>query len=348
MTSQQHNKKYYQAFIDKNSNYEGVFYVGVKTTGVFCHPTCSARKPKFENCEFYKNSQQAIKAGFRPCKRCCPLSHPHQVSTLVQTLVETVELHPEKRWKENDFRELSVDASTVRRQFKKRFGMTFAQYARMRRMDLALQKMQAGAAVIQAQLAAGYESSSGFREAFSRLLGKAPALLDNKHYLKASWLDTPLGPMIAIANEEVLYLLEFADYKGLEQKIEHLKRKTAALIIPGEASPIHAIKIELELYFSGKSKKFKTPIVLLGSSFQNQVWKELMRIPYGQTKSYAEIAGGIGIPTAYRAAAQANGANQFVIIVPCHRVINTNGKLGGYSSGLTRKIWLLNHEKQGR
>ncbi len=99
-------KKYYKALIDKNPEYEGLFFVGVKTTGVFCRPTCPARKPKFENCEFYETAEQALLASFRPCKRCCPLSHPQSVSKLIQTLVEAVERNPEKRWKDKDFREL--------------------------------------------------------------------------------------------------------------------------------------------------------------------------------------------------------------------------------------------------
>lgn len=101
--------------------------MGVKTTGVFCRPTCPARKPKFENCEFYKTAGEALLASFRPCMRCRPLSHPNQVSDLVRRLVDAVEADPSRRWKDRDFEELSVDASTARRQFKKRFGMTFVE-----------------------------------------------------------------------------------------------------------------------------------------------------------------------------------------------------------------------------
>src|SRR5579863_2656302 len=125
MITIKNQKKYYQALFNKDKGYEGIFYVGVKTTGVFCRPTCSARKPKFEHCEFFETAQQALLASFRPCKRCRPLSHPNQVSELVQKLVAAVEENPEKRWKDKDFRLLSVDVSTARRQFKKRFGMTF-------------------------------------------------------------------------------------------------------------------------------------------------------------------------------------------------------------------------------
>jgi len=339
-------KEYYQALLEKNTEYEGIFYVGVKTTGVFCRPSCPARKPKFENCEFFQTAKEALIASFRPCKRCRPLSHPNHVSPLVQTLVEAIENNPEKRWKEQDFRDLSIDASTARRQFKKRFGMTFVEYARARRMGLAIKQIRAGEAVIDAQLESGYESSSGFRDAFSKIMGAAPTLLEDNKILKASWLDTPLGPMLAIADEEKLFLLEFADRRGLEREIERLRLRVKAAIIPGATPPINSIEKELHAYFAGKLKEFKTPLYLLGSDFQKSVWEALRKIPPGETQSYAELASAIDKPMAFRAVANANGANQLAIIIPCHRVINTNGDLGGYGGGIMRKNWLITHEKQ--
>jgi AraC family transcriptional regulator of adaptative response/methylated-DNA-[protein]-cysteine methyltransferase len=346
MITDENKKEFYQALLARKKDFDGVFFVGVKTTGVFCRPTCSARKPKLENCEFFETAQQALLASFRPCKRCRPLSHPNQVSKLIQKLVEAVEENPERRWKDKDVDELAVDASTARRQFKKRFGMTFVAYARARRMGLAMKQIRGGEAVIEAQLSTGYESSSGFRDAFSRIMGAAPTKLGEGNILKASWLDTPLGPMIAIANEEVLYLLEFVDRRGLEREIEHLRRKTKSSIIPGSTQPLNSIENELKQYFDGKLKEFKTPLFLLGSPFQKQVWSELVKIPHGETCSYSDIAMAIKKPTAFRAVANANGANQFAIIIPCHRVINANGELGGYGGGLARKKWLINHEKR--
>jgi AraC family transcriptional regulator of adaptative response/methylated-DNA-[protein]-cysteine methyltransferase len=347
MITTENETEYYQALLDKDPRYESVFYVGVKTTGVFCRPTCPARKPKFENCEFFETAQQALLASFRPCQRCRPLSHPNQVSELVQILVKAVEEDPSRRWKEKDFQDLSVDESTARRQFKKRFGMTFVEYARARRMGLAMKKIRKGDAVIEAQLDAGYESSSGFRDAFSRIMGAAPTKLGHHHILKALWLDTKLGPMIAIGDEEALYLLEFVDRRGLEREVERLRQRTKSAILPGITEPIRSIEVELNQYFEGKLKAFKTPLYFLGSPFQKRVWEELQKIPYGETRSYAQLAVTIGKPSAFRAVANANGANQFAIVIPCHRVINSNGDLGGYGGGLPRKKWLINHEKQG-
>lgn len=342
LTTKKRNE-YYQALITKNTEYEGVFYVGVKTTGVFCRPTCPAKKPKFENCEFFETAKEALLASFRPCQRCQPLSHPNQVSSIVRTLVKAIEDNPEKRWKEQDFRELAIDVSTARRQFKKRFGMTFVEYARARRMGLAMKHIKNGNTVIDAQLAMGYESSSGFRDAFSKIMGTSPSHAYNL-VLKAAWLDTKLGPMIAIADENGLYLLEFIDRRGLENEVHRLKKKLKAVIIPGVTQIIKSIESEITQYFEEKNVIFKTPIHLIGSPFQKRVWEELRKIPPGETRSYLQIAELLNKPTACRAVAQANGANQLAIIVPCHRVINTNGELGGYGGGVARKQWLLKHE----
>jgi AraC family transcriptional regulator of adaptative response/methylated-DNA-[protein]-cysteine methyltransferase len=178
-------------------------------------------------------------------------------------------------------------------------------------------------------------------------MGAAPTLLGHTNILKASWLDTQLGPMIAIADETALYLLEFVDRRGLEREIERLRLKTKSAIVPGTTEPIHLVENELKAYFEGKLKEFTTSLCLKGSPFQMRVWERLQEIPCGETRSYSDIAKIIGRPTAFRAVAQANGANQLAIIIPCHRVINNNGELGGYGGGLMRKRWLINHEKEG-
>ena len=253
---------------------------------------------------------------------------------------------PEKRWKDQDFRSLGIDESTARRQFKKRFGMTFVEYARARRMGLAMAHIKAGLSVIDAQLEVGYESSSGFRDAFTKALGSAPIRTDGKALL-ATWIDTPLGSMVAITDKEFLYLLEFVDRRGLEREVERLRQKLKIGIIPGRTPITTQIETELSAYFSGKSYQFHTPCFLLGSDFEKSVWKALQAIPVGQTCSYLDIAKTIDNPSAFRAVATANGKNQLALIIPCHRVINENGKLGGYGGGLNRKQWLINHEKRG-
>ncbi len=338
-------KEYYQALLNKNVEYEGVFFVGVKTTGVFCRPTCPARKPKFENCEFFETAQDALLASYRPCKRCEPLCHPDASSKVVQKLVAAVEAHPERRWSDADFEELAVGSATARRHFQNHFGMTFVAYARARRLGLAFKSIREGVTVIDSQLDAGYESSSGFRDAFSKIMGAPPAKRNqHKVILQAAWIETVLGPMIAIGNEDGLYLLEFTPRRGLEREIERLRHKLGAAILPGSNQPLRQIQNELGKYFAGTLKEFQTPIHMLGSSFQSQAWDALMKIPYGETRSYKRQAELVGNPRGFRAVANANGANQLALIIPCHRIINSNGDLGGYGGGLSRKKWLIKHE----
>ena len=148
----------YAALLGRDADYDGVFYVGVRTTGIFCRPTCPARKPKRENCEFFADAQAALLAAYRPCARCRPLSHPNETSDVVRRLVEAVEREPLKRWRDADFDALAVHASTARRQFQKRFGMTFVEYARARRLGSAFKAIRSGERVIDAQLDAGFES----------------------------------------------------------------------------------------------------------------------------------------------------------------------------------------------
>jgi AraC family transcriptional regulator of adaptative response/methylated-DNA-[protein]-cysteine methyltransferase len=223
--------------------------------------------------------------------------------------------------------------------------MTFVEYARARRLGAAFKAIRAGERVIMAQLDAGYESGSGFRDAFAKLMGAPPASTTARA-LFAAWLDTPLGPMVAIGDEAVLHLLEYADRRGLERQIERLRVRAQAGVVPGRTAPIAQIERELAAYFDGSSMQFETPLARIGTGFATAVWDALLAIPPGQTRSYAELARAIGRPQAVRAAARANGANPFAIVIPCHRVISADGELCGYGGGLPRKRWLLDHERR--
>ncbi len=166
--------------------------------------------------------------------------------------------------------------------------------------------------------------------------------------LKQSVIETPQGLMIVLADEVGLYLLEFVGSKGLEAEIKRLHTRTKKTIIPGHTKITDLIEHELQQYFAGTLQVFTTPVVLVGSPFQKLVWWELQRIPFGQTKSYKEIAVILCNPDAHRAIARANATNQLALIVPCHRVIATGGALGGYAGGVERKQWLLDHEHRQR
>jgi AraC family transcriptional regulator of adaptative response/methylated-DNA-[protein]-cysteine methyltransferase len=168
----------------------------------------------------------------------------------------------------------------------------------------------------------------------------APGQKDDD-WLHTALIETPLGTMSAAATDSALILLLFTDKGYLE-----IENNTNCSVVQGKNTIISSIEKELSTYFSGELKEFKTPIQLIGTPFQQRVWRALSNIPYGETKSYAAEACDIGQPSAYRAVANANGANNLCVVIPCQRVIASSGKLGGYSSGIDKKRWLLNHEKR--
>lgn len=338
-------KRYYKALVDRDGSFDGIFFAAILSTGIFCHATCRAKKPKFENCQFYTNAESALLAGFRPCKICQPLSYPQDFPEEVRILVEAVEKQPEKRWREEDFRKLGIHSATARRKFKEVYQMTFIQYARSRRMGIAFQNIQNGHKMLEQQLQSGYQSASGFNDAFSKIMGN-PSTRKEIKILMSSFIMTPIGRMLAIADEIALYLLEFDNRRGLEREIERLRKRLNGRLIYGKNKILKQIENEINYYFSGNLTHFQTSIHMLGSAFQQSVWKILMNIPIGETKRYKDIAELLGDIHKVRAVGNANGANQLSIIIPCHRVISSDGSLGGYGGGLERKQYLLDLEKR--
>ena len=162
--------------------------------------------------------------------------------------------------------------------------------------------------------------------------------------LKYSQIDTVIGTMVAISDERGLYFLKFADEPNIEHKIKQIEIKTKSSIIQGHNKVIDSIRCELERYFKKSITEFNTPFHFLGTPFQKSVWQKLLDVPYGETRSYGYQARAMDRHKAYRAVANANGANQICIVIPCHRIINSNGDIGGYSSGVKRKKWLIRHE----
>ncbi|MCZ4090490.1 bifunctional transcriptional activator/DNA repair enzyme AdaA [Sinorhizobium psoraleae] len=334
----------YDALLARSADYEGQAFVCVKSTGIFCRLSCPARKPKRENTVFFDSIAACINSGFRPCERCRPLGQPSEKEPLVNDLLKLLDRSPDHRWTEDDLALHGFDPSTVRRAFKRAFGVTFLDLARQRRVGEAARQLSAGASVIEAQIDAGYDSPSGFRTAFAKLIGEAPAMSQGRQLLFADTIETPLGPMIAVADKTHLHLLEFHDRKALQTEMESLKRKTRSAVARGRTPPIDQIEAELKAYFSGESGDFRTPLALDGSAFERQVWAKLLEIPLGETRSYSDIAREVATLQAVRAVAKANGANRIAIVIPCHRCIGADGSLTGYGGGLRRKQWLLRHE----
>jgi len=317
----------YQALLDRNTVYDGQAYVGVSTTGVFCRLTCPARKPKSENCTFFSSVGECIEAGFRACKRCHPLQPIAATDPTIAVLLSALDERPQYRWSQSDIGRMGLDPSTVRRSFKRQFGMTFLEMARQRRLRDGFETISDGGKVIDAQLDAGFESASAFRDSFSKLLGRPPGKLDSSPLLFADWVETPLGSMITVCSKSQMHLLEFVDRKALRTELGKLDTLVKGKIGIGKTQPGQQIRKELTAFFDGASANFSTPLAFRGSAFAQSVWDELRLIPPGQTRSYSDIANRIGRPSATRAVARANGANQIALVVPCHRVIGADGSL---------------------
>jgi AraC family transcriptional regulator of adaptative response/methylated-DNA-[protein]-cysteine methyltransferase len=332
------------AYLRKDRSYDGIFFLGVKTTGIFCRPSCPARRPLPQNVDYFSNVREAIFAGYRPCKRCRPLETDGQPPDWVSRALEMVR-GAEARIRDSEVKRSGVDPFRLRRYFQKHYGMTFQAYCRAQRMGDALHELRTGASLDDVALGNGFESHSGFRDAFMRTFGRAPGSSRSLDRIVVSWQESPLGPLVTAATEQGICLLEFTDRRMLEAQFVTMKRLFSCAILPGENEHIAQLREELDRYFAGKLRQFSVPLVYPGSPFQVRVWNELRRIPYGQTWSYEELARRVGSPSGHRAAGHANGLNRIAIVIPCHRVVNKGGKLGGYGGGLWRKQRLLDLEK---
>lgn len=338
----------YEALIKKDQTYDGAFYAGVKTTGIFCRTVCTARKPKRENVVFYNTIQEAMAAGFRPCKICRPMESVDKMPEDIRLLIEEVTANPQFKLQQWQLKERGYDPNTLRRWFLKNYGMTFQAFCRMHRIGQAFGAIQEGGSVTQAAVDSGYESLSGFGTAFEKTMGASPTktLSEGQTVLVYKRFDTPIGPMITVASPQGICLMEFGDRRMLETEFLDLKKRLKAIIIPGTNDHIELGIQEILAYFDGTLKVFTVPLHTPGTEFQNQAWAGLMAIPYGETASYQTQAKIIGNPKAVRAVGRANGMNRIAIIIPCHRVIGADGTLTGYGGGLWRKEWLIQHERQ--
>lgn len=337
----------YQAICRRDSGFVGIFITAVKTTGIFCLPTCTARKPKPQNVEFFDAPREAIAGGYRPCKVCRPMEPPDRTPDDVQQLIEELHAEPALRLRADDLRERGIEPSAVRRWFKKHHNMTFNAYQRMLRLNRAYGELSGGEPVAATAFRSGYESLSGFADGFQTAFGTPPSQSAARSVIHLARVATPLGPMFLGATERGVCLCEFTDRRMLETELADLQKRLNAVILPADGNAhLQQLETELQEYFAGTRKTFEVPLDTPTTPFRQRVWNELRTIPYAETRSYAEQARRIGRPTAVRAVASANGHNRVSIVIPCHRVIGADGSLTGYGGGLARKQWLLNHERR--
>ena len=336
----------YDAIGRQESLYEGLFVTAVKTTGIFCRPSCRARKPKAENVVFYNTAQEALAHGYRPCKICRPMEPEAATPDYIRFLIKELERDPYTKIKDCDLRQKGLEPSRVRRWFKSHHNMTFHAYQRMLRINAAFKQIQNGDAISRSAFDSGYGSLSGFNESYRSVFGASPKASKGKEVINIVRFSTKLGAMFACATQQGVCLLEFAERRMLETEFQDLSKRLNAVILPGQNELLTRVQDEVYAYLAGELRQFTVPLHTPGTEFQQSVWRLLREIPYGQTWSYAEEAERLGKPKAVRAVANANGQNRVAIIIPCHRVIGSDGSLTGYGGGLPRKQYLLDLEKQ--
>jgi AraC family transcriptional regulator of adaptative response/methylated-DNA-[protein]-cysteine methyltransferase len=336
-----------RAFLGRDASYDGLFFTGVRTTGIFCRPSCPARKPLAANVEFFGTPAEAMRAGYRACKRCQPLA-TGGMPGWVSPVLDALDAAPDRRLGSEQIRALGVEPARLRRYFQRQFGMTFQAYWRAQRMGRALERLQRGEQLDEVVFDTGYESHSGFREAFGRVAGRPPGEARHLTQVHFTRLETPIGPMVAAATGEAVCLLEFADRPMLPTQLESVRRRFQAVLTPGGTALLSQLDQELRAYFAGELREFSVPLLLPGTPFQERVWRALLEVPYGVTCSYEDLAQRIGAPGAQRAVGHANGMNRIAIVIPCHRVVGQSGQLTGYGGGLWRKRLLLHLEATGQ
>ncbi|HKC03672.1 MAG TPA: methylated-DNA--[protein]-cysteine S-methyltransferase [Sphingomicrobium sp.] len=328
------------AFMRRDRGWDGRIIGAVKTTGIYCKPSCPAKRPKRENVEFYASAEEARAAGFRPCLRCKPdeVGRDREAVARAVKLIERAEEAP-------NLQELADAVGYAphhfQRLFKRDLGVSPAEYARALRNRRAETALKANGRVTDAIYDAGYSGPSGFYSDAKERLGMTPsAWRDGGRGETIRWttFDSPIGPMLIAATAKGICRLTFDDSEASLKRL--FPRATVIKDDGGLKELVEGALTAIEHPAAAP----ELPIDVAGTAFQEKVWRELRKIPLGETRSYAEIAAAIGAPKAVRAVGTANGDNHVAVLIPCHRVIRSDGTLGGYAGGLDRKRQLLDAE----
>jgi AraC family transcriptional regulator of adaptative response/methylated-DNA-[protein]-cysteine methyltransferase len=331
------------AFMRRDRSWDGRVIGAVKTTGIYCKPSCPAKRPKRENVEFFATGDEARAAGYRSCMRC----KPNEVGRDREAIAKAVKLIEQAK----EAPSLSELASAVgyaphhfQRLFKRDLGVSPAEYARGLRNKRAQTALKANGRVTDAVYDAGYSGPSMFYSDAKERLGMTPsAWRDGGRGETIRWtqFDSPIGRMLIAATSKGICRLTFDDS---EQSLRRLFPRAEIVEDNGGLKElVEGALAAIEQPLAARD----LPIDIAGTAFQESVWRELRKIPLGETRSYADIAAAIGQPKAVRAVGTANGDNHVAVLIPCHRVIRSDGTLGGYAGGLDRKRHLLAAEGCG-
>ncbi len=341
MTAAVEDERAWQAVLARDKSFDGRFVTGVLSTGIYCRPSCSARHPKRENVRFFPEPCEAEHAGLRACMRC----RPNEVSRDEEAVTRALAMLDEVGDTAPGLAELAeavgYSPTHFQRVFKRAVGISPAEYARARRFDRAGEALSSGASVTEAIYEAGFGAASRFYEGSDERLGMVPSAWRNGGAGVAihwSVVPTTLGPMLIAATDKGVCRLSFNE--GREELAERFPK--AELIEGGDAFDRVAKDVVAAVEQPGQSRAI--PLDVQGTAFQQAVWRELQRIPAGETRTYAQIAAAVGKPGAVRATGSANGANNVAVLIPCHRVIRSDGSIGGYAYGEAIKRELLRRE----
>jgi AraC family transcriptional regulator, regulatory protein of adaptative response / methylated-DNA-[protein]-cysteine methyltransferase len=335
----------WSAVATRDAHADGTFFYGVKTTGVFCRPSCASRQPRRENAEFFATADDARAAGYRDCKRCQPGGLPREIE-IVNRACAALDADPQQR---RTLAQLSdavhVSPFHLQRLFKRVVGVSPRQYQAAQRGAALRDALQRGDAVTRAAADAGFGSPSRMYDTAPTELGMAPSAYRRKgaglrvHYASAR---TALGFVLVAATGKGICRIAFGDDEAL--LVDELRNEFANAERVEDRSRVAPFIAQIEAYLHGTRQRFDLPLDIPATAFRQRVWDALRRIPYGETRSYSQIAQALGSPRAVRAVASACASNPVALAIPCHRVVQKGGALAGYRWGLPRKAALLDAE----
>lgn len=346
----QQEEVYWQAVQEKDIRMDGVFVYAVRSTGIYCHPSCPSRRPRREQVSFFDRPAQAEQAGYRPCRRCQPRDTTTGEAhvTLIQRVCTYIEQHLEEPLTLTTLGEqVGMSPYHLQRVFKHIMSITPHQYVEAQRLKQLKERLKEGETVTTAMYDAGYSSTSRLYERSATQLGMTPTVYQRGgrgmsiHY---TIVDSPLGRLLVAGTEKGICSVCIGE---IDAELEAALRKEypAAEIEPDSSSILSAWVCDLLHHLQGQQPHLALPIDVQASAFQWRVWRELQAIPYGETRSYGEIARALGDARKARAVAQACATNPVAIVIPCHRVVRENGATGGYRWGSQRKQQLLQREQ---
>lgn len=342
------NEIFWQAMTNNDARFNGIFYVGVRTTKIYCKPTCTAKLPKRENVEFVRTWQEAEKKGFRACLRCHPKLE-HVINPQVEIVLQVCDLieKEENVSLEKLGEELKISPYHLQRTFKEIVGVSPKKYTENLRLKKFKAEIKNGNDVVTAMYESGYGSSSRLYEKITDKLGMTPKIYQKGGKgMKIEYTITEcnLGKMLVARTEKGVCAVTFGDDENY--LIEKLTTEYPQAEINQNVTNLKEYVEKILQNLTGQNKIIELPLDVQATAFQMQVWESLRKIPYGETLSYKQVAEKLGNPKAVRAVARACATNRVAILIPCHRVVGSDGSLSGFRWGIERKRKLIDGEKE--